>query len=120
MVQDSKQVATGSLLVRRMSVGPVRELLLDQWAALQQQVSLRTLFINGKINYKPGDSLTCFSRLRVLSINNGVECDILVGSVCQLIHLRYLAIEGTNISRLPENIHKMKFLQHIVLLGESS
>jgi Leucine-rich repeat (LRR) protein len=118
VVQNSKQVATGSsLLVRRMSVGPVRELLLEEWAALQQQVSLRTLFIFGKINYKPGDSLTCFSRLRVLSINNGGECDMLVGSVCQLTHLRSLALEGTNISRLPENIHKMKFLQHIVLRG---
>ena len=64
VVQDSKQVATGSsLLVRRMSVGPASELLLEEWAALQQQVSLRTLIINCKINYKPGDSLTCFSRL---------------------------------------------------------
>lgn len=115
VIQDSNQVAGGSsLLVRRMSIGPASELVPEEWAAIQKQVSLRTLIINCKTNYKPGDSLTaCFSRLRVLSIFG----DMLARSLCQLRHLRYLGLEETNISRLPEDIHKMKFLQHIVLPG---
>ncbi|XP_039778037.1 putative disease resistance protein At3g14460 isoform X2 [Panicum virgatum] len=42
---------------------------------------------------------------------------MLVRSLCQLRHLRYFSLEGTNVSRLPEDIHRMKFLQHILLLG---
>ncbi|XP_066342323.1 putative disease resistance protein RGA4 [Miscanthus floridulus] len=32
-------------------------------------------------------------------------------------HLRYLNLEDTNITRLPGDIHRMKFLQHIVVHG---
>jgi Leucine-rich repeat (LRR) protein len=115
VVQDIQvsRDSNGSHL-RRMSVGPSNMVL--EWAFLRKQESLRTLIINCKINFKPGDSLTSLSRLRVLSINNGGDCDRLVGSLCQLRHLRYLCLVKTNVCRLPEDIHRMKFLQHILLL----
>jgi len=119
VVQDSKLAAGGdssndNYPVRRMSVGP--RTLVQEWGVLQKHDSLRTLIItNCKINFEPNDSsLTGFSRLRVLSIQGG-DCDRLVGSLCQLRHLRYLCLDETNISELPDDIHKMKFLQHIQL-----
>ncbi|RCV39769.1 hypothetical protein SETIT_8G249300v2 [Setaria italica] len=114
VVQDM-QVASGSndSLVRRLSIGPTS--LVSGLAALQKQ-SVRTLFINSKLDFELSGSLNSFSMLRVLSIKGG-DCDRLVGSLCQLRHLRYLGLEGTNISRLPDNINNMKFLQHIVLPG---
>jgi hypothetical protein len=100
--------------VRRMSVG--QSTLVPEWVVLPKQDSLRTLIItNCKINFEPNDSsLTGFSRLRVLSIQGG-DCDRLVGSLCQLRHLRYLCLDETNLSELPDDIQKMKFLQHILL-----
>ncbi|TKW02736.1 hypothetical protein SEVIR_8G259500v4 [Setaria viridis] len=110
VVQDM-QVTSGSndILVRHLSIGPTS--LVSGLAALQKQ-SVRTLFINSKIDFE----LNSFSMLRVLSIHGG-DCDWLLDSLCQLRHLRYLGLEGTNISRLPDNINNMKFLQHIVLQG---
>ncbi|RLN34997.1 putative disease resistance protein RGA3 [Panicum miliaceum] len=114
VVQDGQLAAGGSKgsLVHHMSLGPTK--LVPEWADLQKQESLRTLIINCKINIKPGDSLTSFSRLRVLSIKVA-DCDRLIDSLCQLRHLRYIQLEKTNISSLPHNINTMKFLQHIVL-----
>ncbi|WVZ48928.1 hypothetical protein U9M48_000318 [Paspalum notatum var. saurae] len=115
VVQD-RQSAIGSnndRNLRHLSVGPNN--LVAEWSDLQRQhQSLRTLIINCKINIVQNDSLISFSRLRVLYIVGG-DCDRLVGSLCHLRHLRYICLKETNISRLPENIHTMKFLQHIVL-----
>jgi hypothetical protein len=118
VVQDG-HVASGTKgsLVHHMSVGPTK--LVPEWSDLQMQEMLRTLIIKCKINFKPGDSFTRFSRLRVLSIKGG-DCDMLVSSLCQLRHLRYICLENTNISRLPDDIHTMKFLQHILIEGSSS
>ena len=63
---------------------------------------------------KSGDSLGSFSSLRVLYINFAVS-DRLVAFLSKLKHLRYLHLEDTDVSRLPEDIHKMKFLLHIDL-----
>ncbi|RCV39767.1 hypothetical protein SETIT_8G249100v2 [Setaria italica] len=116
LVVEDMQVVRGSndSLVRRLSIGPTS--LVPGLAALQKKGSVRTLFINSKMDFELSDSLNSFSMLRVLSIHGG-DCDRLVGSLCQLRHLRYLGLEGTNISRLPDNINNMKFLQHIVLTG---
>jgi hypothetical protein len=109
-------------LVRRMSVGPSE--LVPDWAVVRKQDSstIITLIIHCKINIiGPYDSLASFSRLRVLSIKGGgVDCDRLVGSLCELRHLRHICLEETNISKLPENIHKMIFLQHILIRGSKN
>ncbi|KAF7017400.1 unnamed protein product [Triticum aestivum] len=84
-----------------------------EWTILEKQERLRTLLLIG-CKIKPGVSLENFARLRVLDISSK-ESDWLVDSVCELRHLRYLSFSNTNISRLPGDIHKMRFLQHIHL-----
>uniref|UniRef100_A0A8R7TPK0 Disease resistance R13L4/SHOC-2-like LRR domain-containing protein n=1 Tax=Triticum urartu TaxID=4572 RepID=A0A8R7TPK0_TRIUA len=84
-----------------------------EWTILEKQERLRTLLLIG-CKIKPGVALKNFARLRVLDISSK-ESDWLVDSVCELRHLRYLSFSNTNISRLPGDIHKMRFLQHIHL-----
>jgi len=86
--------------VRRLSIGSTKS-AAQEWDILQKQKSVTTLIINHKINVKPSDSL---GSLYFLS---GTDCDRLVGSLCQLRHLRYLHLEYTNISRLPADIHRL-------------
>nr|UBY07440.1 NBS-LRR disease resistance protein [Dasypyrum villosum] len=81
---------------------------------LQKQETLITLLIDCDI--KPGVSLANFASLRVLDISSK-ESDWLVDTLSELRHLRYLSFSNTNISRLPADIHKMRFLQHIQLLN---
>lgn len=87
--------------------------LIPEWAVVQKQVTLRTLIINCTEKFKHGDSFTSFPSLRVLRIRRLPGSDRLVNSLCQLKHLRYLQFCDTDISRLPDDIDKMKFLQHI-------
>ncbi|KAL6630910.1 hypothetical protein ACP70R_028250 [Stipagrostis hirtigluma subsp. patula] len=84
------------------------------WGILQKQKSLRTLIVNGSITFKPHVPLSCFSSLRTLVII-GAKFDAMLDSLCLLRHLRYLKLESTDISRLPEAIGNMKFLEFIIL-----
>ncbi|CAD6255583.1 unnamed protein product [Miscanthus lutarioriparius] len=87
------------------------------WGNFAKRESLRTLIINSRVNFHlPGDSLSSFSSLRVLYICSA-NSDTLVPFLSKLKHLRYLHLEDTDISRLPDDIHKMKFLLYIYLLG---
>ncbi|CAN6356924.1 unnamed protein product, partial [Urochloa humidicola] len=95
---------------RRLSIEIDSEL---EWTILQIQEKLRTLLVID-CDIKPGGSLANFTSLRVLDISSE-ESDWLVDSLCQLRHLRYLSFSNTNISRLPSDIDKMWFLQHIQL-----
>ena len=119
VVVDDKQASTtlrggsSSMLVRRLSLG--RTVSVADWAVLQRQKSLRTLIISCRVNLKSGDSLGSFSSLRVLYIWSANNLDRLVDSLSKLKHLRYLHLEDTDVSRLPEDIDKMKFLLHIDL-----
>nr|UBY07473.1 NBS-LRR disease resistance protein [Dasypyrum villosum] len=85
------------------------------WSSLQAQKTLRTLISVGHLNMKPSDSLGNFPCLRTLCIESAHVA--LVRSVHKLKHLRYLSLENTDISTLPDSIGKMKFL-HIVKLGQ--
>ncbi|KAF7046980.1 hypothetical protein CFC21_055961 [Triticum aestivum] len=86
-----------------------------EWRSLQKHKSLRSLMLIGNFKIQSGDSLETFSSLRMLHIES-TKFDVLVESLYQLKHLRYLAlIKCNDLDRLPENIHKMKFLQHISL-----
>ncbi|WVZ48882.1 hypothetical protein U9M48_000277 [Paspalum notatum var. saurae] len=87
-----------------------------EWAVLQRQELLRTLIIYSRVNFKPSDLFGHFSSLRVLHISFAADCDRLVSSISKLKHLRYLYLGVTNVSKLPVNIHKMKFLQYIDII----
>ncbi|KAI4979043.1 hypothetical protein ZWY2020_015796 [Hordeum vulgare] len=86
------------------------------WSSLHAQKTLRALISVGYLNIKPGDSLVHFPCLRTLHIafSHGVA---LLESLHELKHLRYLSLENTDISILPDSIGQMKFLQHISLRG---
>ncbi|VAH96196.1 unnamed protein product [Triticum turgidum subsp. durum] len=86
-----------------------------EWRSLQEHKSHRSLMLIGNLKIQSGDSFETFSSLRMLHIES-TNFDVLVESLYQLKHLRYLAlIKCNDLDRLPENIHKMKFLQHISL-----
>ncbi|XP_066339387.1 disease resistance protein RGA2-like [Miscanthus floridulus] len=85
-----------------------------EWSSLQAHISLRTLILVGETKINPGDSLSSFPCLRTLHIEDG-NFDALSESLVQLKHLRYLSLVGTDTSRLPKKIAKMKFLQCIDL-----
>uniref|UniRef100_A0A3B6UAQ5 Uncharacterized protein n=1 Tax=Triticum aestivum TaxID=4565 RepID=A0A3B6UAQ5_WHEAT len=88
------------------------------WSSLQAQKALRTLICLGHVNIKPGDSLVAFPCLRTLILHKGpANVAVLVESLHELKHLRYLSIKNSDISCLPENIGEMKFLQYISLRG---
>uniref|UniRef100_A0ACD5TGT5 Uncharacterized protein n=1 Tax=Avena sativa TaxID=4498 RepID=A0ACD5TGT5_AVESA len=95
--------------IRRLSM--LSDSVLE-WTILEKLESLRTLVV--ACNLKPcgGSPLASFASLRALDISFA-DCDWLVDYVCQLRHLRYLSFTHTDISRLPHDIHKMKFLEHI-------
>ena len=115
VVQDQQDDGGSKIShVRHLSIGSTKSAL--EWDILQKHKSVRTLIINKRINVQPSDSFGRLSTLRVLFIR-GTDCDRLVDSLCQLRHLRYLHFQDTNISRLPGDIHRMKFLQHIVVDG---
>uniref|UniRef100_A0ACD5XGM1 Uncharacterized protein n=1 Tax=Avena sativa TaxID=4498 RepID=A0ACD5XGM1_AVESA len=109
---DIKNLLLTTQKVRRLAITLEDSIL--EWGILENLESLRTLLIN--CNIKHGGSLASFGSLRVLSIES-TETDWILDSLCQLRHLRYLRLKGSDISRLPEDIHKMKFLEHIALLN---
>lgn len=102
--------------VRRVSVGGAAAAV--EWAVLQSKRSLRTLIVNcSSISFPPAGgpfSLGTFSSLRVLYICSA-DSGRLVESLCDLKHLRYLHLENTDVSGLPDDIHRMKFLLCITL-----
>lgn len=99
--------------VRRLSIGSTKS--VAECFLLKKKEALRTLIINGKIRFKASESLISFPRLRVLYIEHA-DCNrLIVDSLCQLRHLRYLRLSETNVSKLPYEIYKMKLLHHIVL-----
>ncbi|RLM58885.1 hypothetical protein C2845_PM18G12870 [Panicum miliaceum] len=118
--QDSTSLrgsgSSRSMLVRRLSLG--RTVSVAEWAVLQRRKSLRTLIINSKVKFKFGDSLgRSFSSLRVLYISWSADSDRLVASLSKLKHLRYLHLKETDVSRIPEDVHRMKLLLRIVLVN---
>ncbi|RLN41232.1 putative disease resistance protein RGA3 [Panicum miliaceum] len=119
VVQRELQTEISSHLLsnfRRLSIESAESVPVE-WADLQKLVLLRVLIINRTVNFKPGDSLSSFSSLRVLHIVRLAGSNELVRSLCQLKHLRYLYLYDSDISSLPDDIHRMKFLQHIGIVN---
>ncbi|KAF8762265.1 hypothetical protein HU200_009652 [Digitaria exilis] len=87
-----------------------------EWSSLQNHISVRTLISVGPIKFNLSYSLLSFSCLRILHIQYA-KFDTLNELFFRLKHLRYLSVKHSNISKLPESIGKMKFLQYIYLFG---
>ncbi|OEL15664.1 Disease resistance protein RGA2 [Dichanthelium oligosanthes] len=90
VVQREQQTEISSHLgskLRRLSIESTESISLE-WSDLHNYVSLRVfIIINCTINFKPGDSLSSFSNLRVLHIARLAESDRGFG---RLINLRSL------------------------------
>ncbi|CAM0153078.1 unnamed protein product [Urochloa decumbens] len=118
VVDEQAPGSSSHSLLHRLSIGSTKS--VAELGFLEMQKSVRTLIINHGIYVKPNDSLCSLSSLRVLLIRGNADCDRLIDSLCQWKHLRYLHLENTDISRLPQEISRIKFLQHIVLRGSSN
>jgi len=108
---DFRNLLLTTQKLRRLSI-TLEDTILE-WRILENQESLRTLILNCSI--KPTGSLASFASLRVLCIESH-ESNWILDSLCQLRHLRYMRLKQTDISELPEDIHKLKYLEHIALL----
>jgi hypothetical protein len=72
--------------LRRLSIIESAESVAVEWAAyLQKLVALRVLIINRTVNFKPGDSWSSFSSLRVLHV---VRLDGTHGSMRRFVDLQ--------------------------------
>lgn len=87
---------------------------ISNWSALPENESLRTLILLNLIKLKTGDLWNKFPNLRILHIRGG-RFPSSIDSLCQLKHLRYLHFEEANICCLPDDLSKIKFLEHIGL-----
>ncbi|XP_044333865.1 putative disease resistance RPP13-like protein 1 [Triticum aestivum] len=114
---DIRSLLSHNQRIRRLSMKLTNSVL--EWDILEKLESLRTLVI--ACNFKPGSGsgpslASSFASLRALDISFA-DCDWLVDHLSQLRHLRYLSFTQTDVSRLPHDIHKMKFLEHIALFN---
>ena len=85
----------------------LESMVLPEWSSISQKQELvRSLIIHGKMKFEPTDScLGMFPSLRALYVSQA-EFDRFVESLSKLRHLRFLYLEDTDISKLPDDIDK--------------
>jgi hypothetical protein len=92
--------------------------ILPKWSSIpENQKLLRSLIISGRMSFETSyndSSLSRFPSLRALLVY-GAESDRFLESLVKLKHLRFLLLQQSDISRLPDDIDKMRFLEHIHL-----
>lgn len=101
---------------RLLSIGVESSFNELDWGVLQKHSSLRTLISFYPIKFKRDDSLSGLSRLRTLYLKNSDFSPLLANHLGGLKHLRFLTIESTEISSLPDSIGHMKLLQYLDLM----
>ncbi|TVU04014.1 hypothetical protein EJB05_50430, partial [Eragrostis curvula] len=109
---------------RRLSIESAESesAVLPDWSSISEnQELLRSLIICGKMKSGPSTSTDSSLKISLPSLRMlfviGAESDRFVKeSLAKLKHLRFLCLGDTNISRLPEDIHKMRFLESIRIL----
>ncbi|KAL6654475.1 hypothetical protein ACP70R_007940 [Stipagrostis hirtigluma subsp. patula] len=118
--ENSPQLAS-STKFRHISIESTESRLdavaLPEWGSFsRKQELLRSLIIKGRVQFGPSNnpSLSRFPSLRALFVAHA-ESERFVESLCKLKHLRFLHLEDTDISSLPDDIDKMKFLEYIGL-----
>jgi hypothetical protein len=94
---------------------------LPEWSSISgNHKLLRSLIINGRVKFDAPTAatkeptLSSFPSLRALYVRHA-ETERFVESLCSLRHLRFLHLDSTDITRLPDGIGKLRFLQHIGL-----
>ncbi|TVU04002.1 hypothetical protein EJB05_50418 [Eragrostis curvula] len=109
---------------RRLSIESAESesAVLPDWSSISEnQELLRSLIICGRMKSGPSTSTDSSLKISLPSLRmlyvRGAESDRFVKeSLAKLKHLRFLFLGDTNISRLPEDIHKMRFLESIRIL----
>ncbi|KAL6653894.1 hypothetical protein ACP70R_008818 [Stipagrostis hirtigluma subsp. patula] len=117
----SSQLVT-STRVRQLSIESTESdspsMVLPEWSSISENHELlRSLIIDGRIKFDASTtnpSLSSFPSLRVLLVRQA-ETQRFLETLCNLRHLKFLHLDGTDISRLPDDIDKLRFLQHIGL-----
>ncbi|TVU04011.1 hypothetical protein EJB05_50427, partial [Eragrostis curvula] len=106
---------------RRLSIESAESesAVLPDWSSISEsQELLRSLIICGRMKYGPSTSTDSSLKISLPSLRMlcvvGAESDRFVKeSLAKLKHLRFLFLGDTNISRLPDDIYKMRFLETI-------
>ncbi|XP_038971003.1 putative disease resistance protein RGA1 [Phoenix dactylifera] len=103
--------------IRRLSIGERVEVP----HAIKQQKCLRTLMLPSSPETKmiENELLERLRFLRIIAVN-GTQIERLPESIGDLLHLRHLNLDGTNIRYLPESIGCLVNLQILMLSGCSS
>ncbi|KAJ1277154.1 hypothetical protein BS78_05G272900 [Paspalum vaginatum] len=90
--------------------------IVPDWSSIfEKQEFLRSLIICDRMKFERNTSDCWFSRfpsLRVIFLFES-ESDRFLWSLGKLKHLRFLLLWRTDVSRLPDEIGKMRFLEHI-------
>ncbi|KAL6906018.1 hypothetical protein ACP4OV_003619 [Aristida adscensionis] len=120
VARDEARVVRSTQHIKNLTSSNFRRLSVSaneiEWNDIQKQHSLRTLLLFGNIKFKPSDSLRSLPCLRTIHVRDA-HFATMIGSLCHLKHLRYLELRYTNISALPQNIGRMKLLEHVGLRG---
>ncbi|CAL5012272.1 unnamed protein product [Urochloa decumbens] len=112
-IVDNHKPSPLAYKIRRLTlVGNCEEQNLWQGTNILSHV--RSLSIFGAVKKMP--SLMDFQVLRVLDLHDWSNLeDGDIGSVGNLIHLRYLSLSNSNISKVPQQIERLKHLQTLDL-----
>ncbi|XP_066340805.1 putative disease resistance RPP13-like protein 1 [Miscanthus floridulus] len=125
---QNSQLVSSSSAIRQLSVESTElessSMALPEWSRISgKHRLLRSLIINGRVEFNAptgaaavaGEpTLASFPSLRALLVRHA-ETERFVESLCSLRHLRFLHLDSTDITRLPDGIGGLRFLQHIGL-----
>ncbi|TVU23009.1 hypothetical protein EJB05_32735, partial [Eragrostis curvula] len=108
---------------RRLSIESAESesAVLPDWSSISEnQELLRSLIICGRMKFGPSTSTDSSLKISLPSLRMlfvmGAESDrFVVNYLTKLKHLRYLLLGSTDISRLPDDIHNMRFLECICI-----
>jgi hypothetical protein len=128
--QNSRLVTSSpAKAIRQLSVESTElvssSMALPEWSSIssERHKLLRSLIINGRVKFDAPPTaaaavgeptLASFPSLRALLVRHA-ETERFVESLCSLRHLRFLHLDSTDITRLPDGIGRLRFLQHIGL-----
>nr|CAB3489600.1 unnamed protein product [Digitaria exilis] len=121
--QESTQPISPSTKFRRLSIesSESESAVLPDWNSIaEKQELLRSLILSGRMKFEPSASTDSSSTNRLPSLRmlwvRYAESDRFVHeSLGKLKHLRFLYLSNTDISRLPDDIYKLKFLEQICI-----